>query len=81
MMHAWQAEPLYKEAVIGFSKGLGQYHPTPLSYQHELTRLLLDMGKAQEAEDKASETVKGLRAVPVLRLQPRTSSPGLAAQD
>jgi tetratricopeptide (TPR) repeat protein len=57
-----EAEPLYREAVQGFTKGLTQYHPTPLSYSHELSRLLLDMGKAKDAEKLSRESVKGCRA-------------------
>jgi len=57
-----EAEPLYREAVQGFTRGLGQYHPTPLSYAHELSRLLLDMGKDTDAEKMSRESVKGCRA-------------------
>ena len=57
-----EALPLYEEAVAGFSKGLGQYHPTPLSYAHEHSRLLLDMGHVKEAEKAEREIVKGVRA-------------------
>jgi len=57
-----EAEPLYREAVVGFSKGLGQYHPTPLSYAHEHDRLLLDMGMVKEAESAARELLSGCRA-------------------
>ena len=44
------AEPLYREAVAGFSQGLGPYNPTSLSYVHELARVLLDLEKPTEAE-------------------------------
>jgi len=57
-----EAEPLYREAVVGFARGLGQYHPTPLSYSHELARLLLDMNKASEAETMSRDCLCGCRA-------------------
>jgi len=57
-----EAEALYREAVLGFSKGLGQYHPTPLSYAHEHSRLLLDMGRVADAENASRELLKGCRA-------------------
>ena len=57
-----EAEPLFREAIHGFTRGLGPYHPTPLSYSHELSRLLLDMGKKEESAKMCRETVKGCRA-------------------
>ena len=57
-----EAEPLYREAVKGFTMGLGQYHPTPLSYHHELMRLLVDMNKAEEAEKASRDCLRGCRA-------------------
>ena len=57
-----EAEPLYREAVQGFTRGLGQYHPTPLSYHHELGRLLLDMGKVDAAETHSRDCLSGCRA-------------------
>ena len=57
-----EALPLYKEAVAGFTKGLGQYHPTPLSYQHELARLMVDMDKVDEAEASTRDCLNGCRA-------------------
>jgi len=57
-----KAEPLYREAIDGFTKGLGPYHPQVLNLAHELHRLLLDMNKAAEAEAASAELVKGCRA-------------------
>mmetsp|Transcript_22763 Transcript_22763/g.37699 ORF Transcript_22763/g.37699 Transcript_22763/m.37699 type:complete len:993 (-) Transcript_22763:437-3415(-) len=57
-----EAEPLYREAVVGFTKGLGSVHPTTLSYVHEQARTLLDLGKVVDAERIQRDSVSSCRA-------------------
>lgn len=54
-----EAEPLYAEAVGGFSGLCGKYHPTTNSYVNERARVLLDMGRSDEAESEMKDLLSG----------------------
>ncbi|KAL1496380.1 hypothetical protein AB1Y20_016335 [Prymnesium parvum] len=56
-----ECEPLYREAVGGFAQLCGKYHPTTNSYVNEHARVLLDMGRAAEAEAEMKELLSGVR--------------------
>eukprot|EP00308_Calcidiscus_leptoporus_P000518 CAMPEP_0119369978 /NCGR_PEP_ID=MMETSP1334-20130426/16407_1 /TAXON_ID=127549 /ORGANISM="Calcidiscus leptoporus, Strain RCC1130" /LENGTH=987 /DNA_ID=CAMNT_0007386933 /DNA_START=47 /DNA_END=3010 /DNA_ORIENTATION=- len=57
-----EAEPLYREAVIGFTRGLGSTHPTTVTYVNEQARALLDLGKAVDAERIQRDCLSSCRA-------------------
>jgi len=57
-----EAEPLYREAVVGFTRGLGSTHPTTLSYVSEQARNLLALGKKVDAERIQRDAVSSCRA-------------------
>lgn len=57
-----EAEPLYANAAAGFARGLGSTHPSTLSYVSERARVLMDLGRASEAEEIQRDSVSACRA-------------------